>query len=626
MQFSYSRVSSFEQCPYKWRLHYIDGLETLPDDDPKNALIIGTALHRGIETDADTAIREYYAAYPIITDRHVEEAEKLRWWIPRVKALLPPGENEVKVETPSFVGYLDYVAQNDDGSVDIYDFKYSNAVDRYMASAQLHVYKWYYERTTGQEVRGLHFVFVPKVSIRLKKTEQLYEFRRRLHGELEGKQVTVADVEYQPVKVAEWAQGVSDIVLATDYPKHETRLCDWCDYEKYCKEGIDWMILPKNERRHIEGATRRKVWIYGQAFAGKTTLANAFPSPLMLNTDGNVKFVDAPYIAIKDDITVEGRITKKTLAWQVFKDAIAELEKGQNDFKTIVVDLVEDTYEYCRLYLYDKKGWEHESDDSFRAWDMVRTEFLGTMKRLMNLDYDNIILISHEDSSKDVTKRSGSKITAIKPNIGDKVANKLAGMVDIVGRAVVVDGKHVLTFRTDEVQFGGGRLDLGVAEIPLDYDELVKVYKLGTAKAGKAARTKAPEKGEAADGKRDEAKQEPEEGEGAVGAPAEAQVEAGDGEDIPGVAEAGQPRRRSRLSRGIEQAVKNAEPVEEPEAAPEPEQPVRRVRKRRTPAAEEAPAADAQDAGKETAEQPARRARTRREKPAEEAYDEDIPF
>ena len=39
----------------------------------------------------------------------------------------------------------------------------------------------------------------------------------------------------------------------------------------------------------------------------------------------------------------------------------------------------------------------------------------------MNLDYENIVLISHEDTSKDITKKSGDKITAIKPNIADKV-------------------------------------------------------------------------------------------------------------------------------------------------------------------------------------------------------------
>ena len=182
------------------------------------------------------------------------------------------------------------------------------------------------------------------------------------------------------------------------------------------------MLLPKNERRDLNATKKKVVWLYGAPFSGKTFFANQFPDPLMLNTDGNIKFVDAPYIAIRDTVTVEGRITKRRLAYEVFMDAVAELEKKQNDFRTIVVDLLEDVYESCRVYICDRQGWKHESDDSFRAWDMVRSEFLNTLKRLVNLDYENIILISHEDRSRDLTRKGGDKISSIKPNLQDKVA------------------------------------------------------------------------------------------------------------------------------------------------------------------------------------------------------------
>ena len=127
--------------------------------------------------------------------------------------------------------------------------------------------------------------------------------------------------------------------------------------------------------------------------------------------------------------------------------------------------------------MYDQLGITHESDDSFRAWGEVRIEFLSTIKRLMNLDYENIILISHEDSSKDITKRTGDKVTAIKPNINDKVANKIAGMVDIVARVYAEDKSRVLSFKADEVVFGGGRLKLRTKEIGLDYEKFEEVYK-----------------------------------------------------------------------------------------------------------------------------------------------------
>lgn len=112
--------------------------------------------------------------------------------------------------------------------------------------------------------------------------------------------------------------------------------------------GNGW-VKPKNERRDLNATKKKVVWLYGAPFSGKTFFANQFPDPLMLNTDGNIKFVDAPYIAIRDTVTVEGRITKRKLAYEVFMDAVAELEKKQNDFRTIVVDLLEDVYESCRV-------------------------------------------------------------------------------------------------------------------------------------------------------------------------------------------------------------------------------------------------------------------------------------
>lgn len=230
------------------------------------------------------------------------------------------------------------------------------------------------------------------------------------------------------------------------------------------------MILPKNEKRNINKADRKKIWVYGAPFSGKTTLADAFPNSIMLNTDGNLNSFTSPVVEIKE--TLEGRQTIP--AWDIFKATITELQKG-SEFETIVVDLVEDTYEHCRRWCYSKLGIEHESDNSFKAYDYVRSEFLTVFKRLMTLDY-NIVLISHEDLSKDITKKSGDKITSIRPNINEKVANKLAGMVDIVARAVADGESRSLQFKADDVVFGGGRLKLNKTIIPLAYNALCAVY------------------------------------------------------------------------------------------------------------------------------------------------------
>lgn len=513
----YSAVSTFENCPYQYKLRYIDNVEMLDDYEPADALKIGTALHSGIEVDTSTAIQEYFNSYPIITDAHITEAIKLETMIPKVKEVIPEGQHEVFFEYGAFKGTIDLLVPVEldevykevectlcknkdcqyynkflgddeyfknlncpygkfDKWYDIYDFKYSNNVDSYMQSAQLHVYKYFGEKALGIKIRKLYFVFVQKVQIRKKKTEDLNQFRLRLKNTLKDAQVQVKEVSYDASKVMDFMQNQVNILTCTDYKKQPSRLCDFCEYQEYCeKQEVLNMALPSINRVEVEKTSKKKIWIYGQPYSGKTTFADQAPTPLNLNTDGNVKYVTMPRLAIKDEVTTEGRITKRKFAWEIFKEAIADLEKG-SDFETIVVDLLEDTYEHCRLYMYDQLGITHESDDSFRAWDKVRTEYLSNIKRLLNLDY-NIILISHEDTSKDLTKKGGDKVTAIMPNLNEKASKKIAGMVDLVARLVVDGDKRTLNFKSDEVVFGGGRLQgVKTTEIPLSWDELCKVY------------------------------------------------------------------------------------------------------------------------------------------------------
>jgi phage nucleotide-binding protein len=469
-------------------LRYIEGLDTIPNTEPDNALILGTALHTGIEEGIDQALDFYASSFPILTDDHIHEMMKLEALIPKAKALLPPGGTfELPIGNSDFIGFMDYLAPVDKGTFDLYDFKYSSNSKSYMVSGQLHEYKYFYELThPGHRIRNMYFLFVPKVKIRQKKIETLAQFRDRLREALNGAEPWLEQVPFNLYKVVDFLTDVKHMVEETEFPKNPNHFCGWCEYEEYCQKGWDYMILPKNERRNLNATKKKVVWIYGAPFSGKTFFANQFPDPLMLNTDGNIKFVDAPYIAIRDTVTVEGRLTKRHLAWEVFSDAVAELEKKQNDFKTIVVDLLEDTYEACRVYICDRQGWKHESDDSFRAWDMVTSEFLNTIKRLVDLDYENIILISHEDRSRDLTRKSGDKISSIRPNLREKVANKVAGMVDLVARIVADDNDRVLSFKTSEVIFGGGRLTVRNKEIPLDYEAFCEVYEEANQRAAGA--------------------------------------------------------------------------------------------------------------------------------------------
>ena len=103
-------------------------------------------------------------------------------------------------------------------------------------------------------------------------------------------------------------------------------------------------------------------------------------------------------------------------------------------------------------------------------------------------------MISHEDTSKDITKKGGDKITAIKPNLQEKVANKVAGMVDLVARIVADGSVRTFCFKSNEVIFGGGRLKVDAKDIPLDVNALFRVYDEANKNAAKKATRTAQDK------------------------------------------------------------------------------------------------------------------------------------
>ena len=230
-------------------------------------------------------------------------------------------------------------------------------------------------------------------------------------------------------------------------------------------------MLPENKKRDVQASKKVKLYLYGSPMSGKTTFASKFPEPLMLNTDGNIQYVDSPYIAIRDQITKEGRITKTKYAWEIFKETVDEIIAGGHTYKTIIIDLIEDVYEDCRVYMYNKLEIEHESDAGYgKGYDMIRTEFLTVMKRILNSDY-NVILLSH-DKVEEVKFKNGTTLTSFTVNLQEKIAKKIAGMVDITARIVQDnDGNRFIDFTYNDYVFGGNRIGLKETKIPLDIEK-----------------------------------------------------------------------------------------------------------------------------------------------------------
>lgn len=232
-------------------------------------------------------------------------------------------------------------------------------------------------------------------------------------------------------------------------------------------------LIPKCERRKVDTIDKQIMWIYGAPYTGKTYLANTFPNPLILNTDGNYKFVDAPYVEIKD--RNEGRVVKS--GWEVFKEVVDELAvgAGTNGFDTIVVDLLEDVKQYCRQYILDREGITHESDAAWgKGWSLVDNEFGPTLMKLKGLNYKHIVFLSHEQDET-VTMRTGEKITKYIPKM-KRDMDLVSGITDFTGRLVAEGNERTISIKESQYQFGGGRAEFQNKVIPATFDAINNLY------------------------------------------------------------------------------------------------------------------------------------------------------
>jgi len=256
LKFSYSRVECFANCPYQYKLRYIDKLKTLPDQQADNALYLGTALHLGLETGSvERAVDDYKSNYNILTDDNINEIIKLEFVLPKALELLPNGLCEVEINTDDFIGYIDrlcptYVDENGVQHWDLYDYKYCNNEERYKTSKQLHIYKHYYELTNpGNVIDHLYYLIIKKVNIRqkmkAKPPETLQEFRNRLMEHLEATQIFLMEVEYEENSVSHFQECCQYLRTVKKFPKNPTKLCNWCQYQQYCESDgqVDYMII-----------------------------------------------------------------------------------------------------------------------------------------------------------------------------------------------------------------------------------------------------------------------------------------------------------------------------------------------------------------------------------------------
>lgn len=169
-------------------------------------------------------------------------------------------------------------------------------------------------------------------------------------------------------------------------------------------------LLPENKPK-VKDITPTKFFIWGQSMSGKTYLARQFPNPLILNTDGNAKKVTTPSIEIYD--------------FETFVKVLNEIEEGKHDFKTIIIDLIDDFKVMLQNYVCEKYGVDDEGEVPYgKGYRDVKNTWQKLMVRLSQLPY-NVVFISH------IAEKSENQQTIEIPSLDQKFYNMCMGRSDM---------------------------------------------------------------------------------------------------------------------------------------------------------------------------------------------------
>ncbi len=223
-----------------------------------------------------------------------------------------------------------------------------------------------------------------------------------------------------------------------------------------------------------------KMILYGEPGVGKSTFAIKSPNPFFITTDGNYEFLED--FGAKEEAHIQVR------NW---KECLKAFSQPYDEYDTIVVDLLEDTFKMCENDFCIEKKIDHVSDLGYgKGYDISRNNFYAAMMKLLGREDKNIILIMHGITSV-LKDRRGVEHTIYAPTnrLPDKVADVLEGAVryclrcyiknELVGDKSVK--KRYLKLIPEEGEFGIARgLDETKVptDIPLDFDTFARLIGL----------------------------------------------------------------------------------------------------------------------------------------------------
>lgn len=221
---------------------------------------------------------------------------------------------------------------------------------------------------------------------------------------------------------------------------------------------------------YIDGSANVQMLMIGGPGSGKTRTSSFWPKPLYADCEngrGSIADRKVPYAEIKS--------SQDMLDLLAFAKSKERIPKQDRPFQTIVIDTIDAFSRLC------KDEWiqqtRSQSFKGYDAWGYLETKMTMLMTRLLNLDY-NVIVLAHFKSKS--VKDGDNETIQLGLQLQGDIATTLFNDFDLVGWLGtywgVEDGERVekrgLTFkRTPDKPFLKDRYGVMPVWMPVNFDD-----------------------------------------------------------------------------------------------------------------------------------------------------------
>ncbi len=229
------------------------------------------------------------------------------------------------------------------------------------------------------------------------------------------------------------------------------------------------MLLPTQKTPPKPNLADLTVLVYGATKIGKSTWCSHADNAVFLSTEPGLNSLEVFQVPIR--------------SWDELLAACGEIAEGKHEFKTVILDTVDNAYRMCAEHVCRKFKIEHESDLGYgKGFALVNNEFQRVMNKLAFMPC-GLYLISHSQEVE-IETRTG-KYNKTVPTLPEKARKIVLGLVDMVlycdiETATGPDGKmvarRVMRTKPSLNYEAGDRTGRLPDIIDLDYTKFVEAF------------------------------------------------------------------------------------------------------------------------------------------------------